>query len=221
MKAIEYGAVEIIQKPRVGTKRFLEESTVRICDAVKAAAMARMTRILPTTPRVVPKLSADVILSKPTSKAMVKTTEKVVVVGASTGGTEALREFLEAMPLDAPGIVVVQHMPEHFTRAFAARLDGICRISVKEAENDDTIPGAGPSLRRAIIMLLKRRARYYVEIMDGPLVRVIVHRSMYCSAPQLDMREKLHQGHHDRHGRRRSKRHARNERGRGIYRCAG
>lgn len=172
MKAIEYGAVEIIQKPRIGTKRFLEESTVRICDAVKAAAMARMTRIPLTTPRVVPKLSADVILSKPASNAMVKTTEKVVVVGASTGGTEALREFLEAMPLDAPGIVVVQHMPEHFTRAFAARLDSICRISVKEAEDNDTI------LRgRALIapgnhhMLLKRSgARYYVEIKDGPLV---------------------------------------------------
>jgi two-component system chemotaxis response regulator CheB len=172
LKALEYGAVEIIQKPRIGTKQFLEESRVRICDAVKAAAIARMARISPAAPRVVPKLSADVILPKPASNAMVKTTEKVVVVGASTGGTEALREFLEAMPLDAPGIVVVQHMPEHFTRAFATRLDGICRISVKEAEDNDTI------LRgRALIapgnhhVLLKRSgARYYVEIKDGPLV---------------------------------------------------
>ncbi|MEJ2698874.1 MAG: CheB methylesterase domain-containing protein [Desulfuromonadales bacterium] len=92
--------------------------------------------------------------------------------GASTGGTEALREFLESLPHDAPGIVIVQHMPQHFTAAFARRLDGICRVSVKEAENGDTvIPG------RALIapgnrhLLLKRSgARYYVEIKDGPLV---------------------------------------------------
>jgi two-component system, chemotaxis family, protein-glutamate methylesterase/glutaminase len=129
-------------------------------------------RCITGTTRVVPKLSADVILAKATSHAMAKTTEKVVVVGASTGGTEALSDFLQGMPLDAPGIVIVQHMPEHFTRAFAARLDGICKISVKEAENNDTV------LRgRALIapgnhhMLLKRSgARYFVEIKDGPLV---------------------------------------------------
>ncbi|HEX2999714.1 MAG TPA: chemotaxis protein CheB, partial [Armatimonadota bacterium] len=97
---------------------------------------------------------------------------KVVVVGASTGGTEALREFLEALPLDAPGMVIVQHMPEHFTARFAQRLDGICRITVKEAETND------PVLRgQALIapgnhhLLLKRSgARYYVEVRDGPLV---------------------------------------------------
>jgi two-component system chemotaxis response regulator CheB len=171
-KALEYGAVEIIQKPLIGTRQFLEESKVRICDAVKAAAMAKMKRIS-NAPRIItPKLSADVILEKPASRAMVKTTEKVVVIGASTGGTEALSAFLQAMPNDAPGIVIVQHMPEHFTRTFAARLDGLCRISVKEAEDKDTV------LRgRALIapgnrhLLLKRSgARYYVEIKDGPLV---------------------------------------------------
>ncbi len=172
LRAFEYGAIEIILKPRVGTKRFLEEAKVRICDAVKAAAMARITRVTPATRRIVPKLSADVILAKPTSNAMVKTTEKVVVVGASTGGTEALRDMLEAMPLDAPGIVIVQHMPEHFTRAFATRLDSLCRISVKEAADNDTVIRG-----RALIapgnhhILLKRSgARYYVEIKDGPLV---------------------------------------------------
>jgi two-component system chemotaxis response regulator CheB len=171
LRALEYGAVEIILKPRIGTKAFLEESRVRICDAVKAAAMATLKRV--SSPRqVVPKLSADVILGKPTSHAMAKTTEKVVVVGASTGGTEALSGFLQAMPLDAPGIVIVQHMPEHFTRAFAARLDTICGISVKEAENNDTVLQG-----RALIapgnyhLLLKRSgARYYVEIKEGPLV---------------------------------------------------
>jgi two-component system chemotaxis response regulator CheB len=172
LKALEYGAVEIIQKPRIGTKQFLEESRVRICDAVKAAALAKLQRLTGTPRAVVPKLSADVILGKSTSHAMAKTTEKVVVVGASTGGTEALSDFLQAMPLDAPGIVIVQHMPEHFTRAFAARLNNICRISVKEAEDNDTVIRG-----RALIapgnhhLLLKRSgARYYVEIKDGPLV---------------------------------------------------
>jgi two-component system chemotaxis response regulator CheB len=89
--------------------------------------------------KVAPKLTADVILAKPTSRAMLETIEKVVVVGASTGGTEALRVSLEAQPLDAPGIVNVQHMPEHFTKSFASRLDRLCRITVKEAEDNDTV----------------------------------------------------------------------------------
>ncbi|MGD9506191.1 MAG: chemotaxis response regulator protein-glutamate methylesterase [Syntrophobacteraceae bacterium] len=170
-KALEYGAVEIIQKPRLGTKQFLEESAIRICDAVKAAAMVRVKR-LAATHKIEPKLTADAILQKPDSKAMVQTTEKVVVVGASTGGTEALRTFLEAIPPDSPGIVIVQHMPEHFTAAFATRLNGLCRITVKEAEDNDTVIRG-----RALIApgnrhtLLKRSgARYYVEVKDGPLV---------------------------------------------------
>jgi len=171
LKALEYGAVEIIQKPRLGVKQFLEESKVLICDVVKAASLARLQPIR-ISKQVAPKLTADAVLAKPSAKAMIRTTEKVVVVGASTGGTEALRVFLEDMPLDSPGIVIVQHMPENFTRSFAARLDTLCRISVKEAENNDTIiPG------RALIapgnrhMLLKRSgARYFVEIKDGPLV---------------------------------------------------
>jgi len=172
LKALEYGAVEIITKPRLGTKQFLEESRVRICDAVKAAAEARLGKISNHPHEVQPKLSADVIIERSTSKAMIQTTEKVVVVGASTGGTEALKVFLESLPADSPGIVIVQHMPEGFTRAFSQRLDGICRISVKEAEDNDSVVRG-----RALIapgnhhMLLKRSgARYYVEIKDGPLV---------------------------------------------------
>lgn len=172
LKAMEYGAVDIVQKPKLGVKTFLEESRVLICDAVKAAAQAKLRPLRPTTMKVAPKLTADAVLARPTSKAMIQTTEKVIVVGASTGGTEALRLFLEAMPIDSPGIVIVQHMPEHFTRSFAARLDSLCRISVKEAEeNDSVIRG------RALIapgnrhMLLKRSgARYFVEIKEGPLV---------------------------------------------------
>ncbi len=172
LRALEYGAVDIIQKPRLGAKQFLEESRVRICDAVKAASQAKIKPITQGFLRVTPKMTADVILAKPSSKAMVETTEKVVVVGASTGGTEALKVFLEAMPHDAPGIVIVQHMPEHFTRAFSNRLNSLCRITVKEAEEQDTVLRGRALIAPGNHHLLVRRsgARYYVEIKDGPLV---------------------------------------------------
>jgi two-component system, chemotaxis family, protein-glutamate methylesterase/glutaminase len=170
MKALDYGAVEIITKPRLGTKQFLEDSRVMLCQAVKAAASARL-RPLGARHTVEPKLTADAILS-PATHAMAETTEKVVVIGASTGGTEALKTLLETLPPDTAGIVIVQHMPELFTRAFANRLDGLCNISVKEAESNDTVIRG-----RALIapgnhhLLLKRSgARYYVEVRDGPLV---------------------------------------------------
>jgi two-component system chemotaxis response regulator CheB len=170
LQALEYGAVDIIAKPRLGTKKFLEESCVLICQAVRAAAVARLRTPGPSQ-LVQPKLTADAVLSRGTG-AMLETTEKVVVIGASTGGTEALRAVLETLPPDTPGIVIVQHMPELFTRAFANRLDSLCRISVKEAEPNDTV------LRgRALVApgnhhaLLKRSgARYFVDIKDGPLV---------------------------------------------------
>ncbi|MGC2301187.1 MAG: chemotaxis response regulator protein-glutamate methylesterase [Acidobacteriaceae bacterium] len=170
LQALENGAVEIVTKPRLGVRQFLEESRTTICDAVKAAAHAKMRAPCPTH-LVEPKLTADVVLG-PATCAMAKTTEKVVMIGASTGGTEALKTLLEALPSDTPGIVIVQHMPELFTRAFASRLDGLCAITVKEAESGDTV------LRgRALIapgnhhLLLQRSgARYYVEVREGPLV---------------------------------------------------
>jgi len=173
LKALEYGAVEIIVKPKMGTKQFIEESRVHICDVVKAAAMSKAKlHSLSRVHEVAPKLTADVIIEKATSQAMIQTTEKVVVVGASTGGTEALKVFLEMLPEDSPGMVIVQHMPEHFTAAFAKRLDSTCRVTVKEAENNDSV------VRGRVLIapgnhhtLLKRSgARYFVEIKDGPLV---------------------------------------------------
>jgi len=172
LAALSKGAVEIITKPKLGAKEFFEESRVRICDAVKSAAHARL-RSRPAPPiHVAPKLTADAILAKPGPSSMIQTTDRVVAVGASTGGTEALREFLEAMPLDAPPIVIVQHMPAEFTARFAQRLDQICRITVKEAEDSDSVIRGqaliAPGNRH---MLLKRSgARYFVEIRDGPLV---------------------------------------------------
>ena len=170
LKALEYGAVDIITKPHLGSKQFLEDSRIALCQSVKAAAGAKL-RALHARPSVEPKLTADANLP-PAAHAMAETTEKVVAIGASTGGTEALKTLLEVLPPDAPGIVIVQHMPEMFTRAFANRLDGLCAISVKEAESNDTVIRG-----RALIapgnhhVLLKRSgARYFVEIKDGPLV---------------------------------------------------
>ncbi|MDX2150382.1 MAG: chemotaxis response regulator protein-glutamate methylesterase [Bryobacteraceae bacterium] len=168
LQALEAGAVEIVTKPSLGTRAFIEESREMLTRAVKAAAGARLNRRL----KAEPALSADAVLAKPGARAMVETTDRVVVIGASTGGTEALRAVLEPLPGDAPGIVIVQHMPEKFTSAFARRLDALCTISVKEAESNDTV------LRgRALIapgnrhLLLKRSgARYYVEVRDGPPV---------------------------------------------------
>jgi two-component system, chemotaxis family, protein-glutamate methylesterase/glutaminase len=172
LRALELGAVDIITKPKLGTKLFLEEARIAICDAVKAAARVEVRRRAPVPTAVQPKLSADAVIPKPSGHAMIQTTERIVAVGASTGGTEALREFLAALPVDCPGIVIVQHMPEKFTAAFARRLDTLCAVQVKEAEDGDTVIRG-----RALIApgnrhtLLKRSgARYYVEVKDGPLV---------------------------------------------------
>ncbi len=175
LKALEYGAVDIITKPKLGVKNFLKESRIQICDSVKAAARARVKRISKGSllrNRIEKKLTADAVLPPPTARAMVRTTDRVVVVGASTGGTEALRVFLEALPLDAPGVAIVQHMPEHFTKAFAKRLNDLCRIEVREAVNGDSVLRGraliGPGNRH--ILLKRSGARYYVEVRDGPLV---------------------------------------------------
>lgn len=182
LTALEYGAVEIIEKPKIGTKQFLEESRIMVYDAVRAAfharhrvrdGQARPVRAVETVEREVePKRTADEILSRGSGTRVPETTEKIVCIGASTGGTEALREVLQAMPLNAPGIVIVQHMPERFTAAFAKRLDSLCEITVKEAESNDTVLTGhaliAPGNRH---MLLRRSgARYYVEVRDGPLV---------------------------------------------------
>jgi two-component system, chemotaxis family, protein-glutamate methylesterase/glutaminase len=171
LAALEKGATDIITKPKLGTREFLEESRVRVCDAVKSAALARL-RKTQSFVAVPPKLSADAILPKPASQAMIQTTEKVIAIGASTGGTEAIREFLQALPLDAPGMVIVQHMPEGFTARFAERLNSICGVTVKEAENGESVLRGqaliAPGNRH---LLLKRSgARYFVEVRDGPLV---------------------------------------------------
>lgn len=172
LKALEYGAVEIIEKPKLGTRQFFEESKVKICDVIKASGQANLKKISQTRNTVAPKLTADAVLDKPRSKAMIQTTEKIVVIGASTGGTEALRVFLESLPHNSPGIVIVQHMPENFTAAFANRLNTICNITVKEAQDNDTILRGqalvAPGNKHTLVK--RSGARYYVQVKAGPLV---------------------------------------------------
>jgi two-component system chemotaxis response regulator CheB len=178
MQALEAGAVDVILKPKIGVADHLQESRTRICEAVKGAAQARVSARAPRpavgmrTPEK--KLTADAMLPPPRegARAMARTTETVICIGASTGGTESLREVLQALPSNAPGIVIVQHMPEKFTAAFARRLNDICEVEVKEAADGDAV------LRgRALIapgnmhtLLERSGARYHVSVKTGPLV---------------------------------------------------
>ena len=183
LAALDSGAVEVLQKPDLHDMATREDARIMICDKVKAASLARIKRKqLPigsrgrrpesVTQRVPEKKTADAMMARPTGASMIRTTDKIVAVGASTGGTEALQTFLQSFPVDSPPIVIVQHMPELFTKQFAERLNDICLIEVKEASNGDTAMRG-----RALIapgnkhMMLKRSgAKYYVEIAEGPLV---------------------------------------------------
>ncbi len=169
MQALSAGAVSIITKPKMGVKQFLTDASNDLVSAVKAAAQANLRRV--AMPLVAAKLSADVMLPGGIS-AMAQTTERIVAIGTSTGGTQALEAILTRLPRVCPGIVIVQHMPEKFTAAFAERLDGLCDLEVREAKNGDrVIPGRALIAPGGRHMLLKRSgAQYIVEVVDGPLV---------------------------------------------------
>jgi two-component system chemotaxis response regulator CheB len=177
MEALGAGAVAVITKPKLGVKQYLADASNDVIAVVKAAGRANLKRLAPRhpLPEVRQKLTADVILSAPTaasSSAMIRTTERVVAIGTSTGGTLALQDVLTRLPRVSPGIVIVQHMPETFTGAFAARLDSLSEIEVKEAANGDrVIQGRALIAPGGRHMLLKRSgAQYFVEVVDGPLV---------------------------------------------------
>jgi len=176
MQAMSAGAVDIITKPKAGLKSFLEGSGNHMIHAIKAAGQANLSKLeskkTGTTLRIKPKLSADAMIPRKSNKAMAETTDRVVAIGTSTGGTQALEQVLTALPRTAPGIIVVQHMPEQFTAAFADRLNSVCEVHVKEAEsNDRVIPGQVLIANGGKHMLLRLSgAQYRVEVKDGPLV---------------------------------------------------
>ncbi|MEF2074240.1 protein-glutamate methylesterase/protein-glutamine glutaminase [Consotaella aegiceratis] len=180
MQALEAGAVDVVTKPRVDTTQFLNESRMRLCDVAKAAAHARVSGIKKAVPKftVETKLMADVMIPplsaarRTTLRASLPTTEPVVCIGASTGGTEALAVLLRSLPATSPGIVIVQHMPEKFTGAFAKRLNSMCAVEVREAmDGDPVMPGRvllAPGNRH--MMLTRNGRKYQVKIAEGPYV---------------------------------------------------
>jgi two-component system chemotaxis response regulator CheB len=162
LEAMDSGAVEVIAKP--GGSYSVGEMGAQLAEKIRAAAKARPLR---RDERSGPAVAATL-----STRALAETTNKIVAIGASTGGTEALREVLVQMPPNSPGIVIVQHMPANFTRAFADRLNGLCKIRVKEAQdNDSAVPGTALIAPGNFHMLLKRSgARYYVQVKTGPMV---------------------------------------------------
>ncbi|MCW7537087.1 chemotaxis response regulator protein-glutamate methylesterase [Aquabacterium sp. A7-Y] len=173
LDALAAGAVAIVTKPRLGLKQFLNEAGDQLIATVRAAARANVRRLVAREGASPAKLSADAVLpAAAASRPMAQTTERFVAIGTSTGGTQALEEVLTALPRVSPGLVIVQHMPEKFTAAFAARLDTLCEITVKEAEpNDRVLPGRALIAPGGRHLVLRRSgAQYLVDVIDGPPV---------------------------------------------------
>jgi two-component system chemotaxis response regulator CheB len=169
VQALSAGAVSIITKPKAGVRQMLQDASDDLVGAVRTASIANVRKLKVEAP---PKFTADAVLSSVSHNAMAQTTETVVAIGTSTGGTQALEFLLSNLPRVCPGIVVVQHMPEKFTASFAARLDSLCAMEVKEAQqNDRVLPGRVLIAPGGRHMLMKRSgAQYHVEVVDGPLV---------------------------------------------------
>jgi two-component system chemotaxis response regulator CheB len=177
MQAMSAGAVSIVAKPKADLKHALHDHADDLLSVVKAASQARVRRST-TAPKPVTapaKLTADAILpGMPTGqhRAMAETTERVVALGTSTGGTQALETVLCALPATSPGIVIVQHMPEQFTAAFAQRLNKVCEIEVREAVTGDRVhPGLALIAPGGRHLVMERSgAQYRVSVVDGPPV---------------------------------------------------
>jgi len=165
LRALELGAVDYVSKPKIDITHGIQEYAEEIADKIRAAAASRPRQRMPAAAgrgeRGLPQLGNRIV-----------STEKLIIVGASTGGTEAIKEFLIDMPSDCPGILITQHMPEAFTKSFAARLDSLCRISVKEAEDAERVlPGHAYVAPGNWHLLLRRSgANYMTQLSDGPPV---------------------------------------------------
>ena len=165
MKAIEYGALEVMCKP--GSMYSVGDMSEQLIYKIKAVASVPEYKL-----KIMSETAASRIKQTPVSSSMIKTTNKIIAIGASTGGTEALREVLERLPANIPPVVIVQHMPQYFTKAFAERLDKSCQIKVKEADDMEILaPGKALIAPGNIHMQIVRSgAVYYAKLYDGPLV---------------------------------------------------
>ncbi|QZA81063.1 protein-glutamate methylesterase/protein-glutamine glutaminase [Deefgea piscis] len=185
IEALRAGAVQVLAKSSLGVKQALLDDAASLVSAVRAAARAKVSLLKPKpdTPAIVvrPKLSADVVIAPPTQGAMIQTTERIVLLGASTGGTQALEEVLKKLSRTCPPIAIVQHMPPNFTESFAKRLDQLCDIDVREAKHGDRLlPGLALIAPGGKHLMIKRSgAQYLVDVVDGPLV------SRHC--PSVDV----------------------------------
>lgn len=162
LEAMDLGAVDVIAKP--GSAYSVGDMSAQLAEKIRGASRARINRA---------QVREDIETERVESiKALAQTTNQVIAIGASTGGTEALKVVLTRMPPNSPGIVVVQHMPANFTTAFAERLNSICQITVKEARNNDSVTTGTALIAPGNYHMILRRsgARYYVEIKTGPMV---------------------------------------------------
>ncbi|MBP8697027.1 MAG: chemotaxis response regulator protein-glutamate methylesterase, partial [Syntrophobacterales bacterium] len=162
LEALDIGAVEVIAKP--GAAYTVGDMSAQLAEKIRAASRARIVKRQGDGPGI----------GGPPEpvRALAQTTNQVIAIGASTGGTEALKAVLTRMPVNSPGIVVVQHMPANFTTAFAERLDSLCSMTVREARNSDSVTQGTVLIAPGNYHMLLRRsgARYYVEVKDGPMV---------------------------------------------------
>ncbi len=167
LRALELGAVDFVAKPKISIQSGMRDYADLIADKLRTAARARVHA------RQRPLNAGDeAVRTMPVLRTPFGSSEKLIIIGASTGGTEAIREFLQQMPSDCPGILIVQHMPEGFTRSFAQRLDSLCRISVKEAEHGDRVlPGhAYLAPGHSHLLLARSGANYVTQLDQGPPV---------------------------------------------------
>ena len=160
LEAMEIGAVDVISKP--GASYTVGDMSSQLAEKIRAASRAR----------IISKDSDTAAVETAPLKALAQTSHKVIAIGASTGGTEALKQVLTRLPANSPGITVVQHMPANFTAAFADRLNSLCQMTVREArDNDSVVPGLALIAPGNFHMILRRSgARYYVEVKTGPMV---------------------------------------------------
>ena len=169
LSALELGAVEIVTKPKVDVAEGLQEYREELIEKVKAAAKARVRPLSDFTPRsIAPKFSTDAVIAQRQRSGHFRTTDQLIAIGASTGGTEAIKEVLMGMPPDAPGIVITQHIPEAFSASFAKRMDTLSAMTVKEASDGDYIlPGMCSSPPVTVISwwLVMVRAMCVVSVM--------------------------------------------------------